>query len=83
MTIHDMIQEVSQRDIFVNGIEFGEDEVMLHYQEKVDVGESTVITKHMVLLMDTEERQQMFIDLQTILGDMIDEGYVNLRDPKY
>ncbi len=78
-----IIETIAGKEIFVTGIEFGEDEVLIQFQEKRDIADTVAITKQMVVLCDTEERQIVYVELQEALADLVDDGYLSLRSTDY
>lgn len=68
--------------IFIHAIEFGEDEITFHFQENREVGDTVMIARTMRVLLDTEEKQEMYLRLQEFSGYFIDASYVELRNPE-
>lgn len=68
--------------IFVHAVEFGENEITFHYQENREVGDSVMIARTMRILLDTEEKQELYLRLQEFASYFIDASYVELRNPE-
>lgn len=67
--------------IFVHALEFGENEITFHFQENREVGDTVMVARTMRILLDTEEKQEMYLRLQEFSCYFIDSGYVDLRNP--
>lgn len=77
----DLIKMLDGEDMFVNSIEFGADSLIVYYQERHDLNESTNLAKTMVVLIDSEEREIYYEELQRVAREIVDDGYINLRNP--
>jgi hypothetical protein len=70
--------------VFIHAIEFEDEEVItLAYQEKREISENVMIARTMRILIDTPEKQEMFMRLQEQAAYLIDECSVELRNSGY
>lgn len=70
--------------VFVHAIEFEDEEVItMAYQEKREISENVMIARTMRILIDTPEKQEMFMRLQEQAIYLIDECSVELRNSGY
>jgi hypothetical protein len=70
--------------VFVHAIEFEDEEVItMAYQEKREISENVMIARTMRILIDTPEKQEMFMRLQEQATYLIDECSVELRNSGY
>ena len=68
--------------IFVHALEFGDNEMTFHFQENREVTDAVMIARTMKILIDTEEKQELYLRLQEFASYCIDAGYVELRNPE-
>lgn len=77
----ELIKQFQEEQMFINSIEFGADSIMIAYQERHNQSESTSIMSTMIVAIDTEERAIVYEELQEALRELVDDGYINLRNP--
>lgn len=77
------VMEVLQReDIIVQAIEFGPDTMTIYFQEKREISETAIVSRVMEILLDSDKREQIYLDLQDLLRRTIDDTYVDIRNPE-
>lgn len=70
--------------VFVHAIEFeDEDIITIAYQEKREISETVMMARTMRILLDTPEKQELFMRLQEQAIYLIDESSVELRNSTY
>lgn len=68
--------------IFIHALEFGDEEITFHFQENREVSDTVMMARTMKMLIDTEEKEEMYLRLQEFASYVIDAGYVTLRNPE-
>jgi hypothetical protein len=70
--------------VFVHAIEFEDQDIItLAYQEKREISENIMIARTMRILIDTPEKEEIFMRLQEQAIYLIDEASVELRNSAY
>lgn len=67
-------------DRVIEGIEFSGDKVMIRFFEGRNIRPAVQITNAMVLHLN-EDTGALVDRVMDLLGDLLDEGYITLRDP--
>ena len=74
-----LLEKLDSEPLFIHAVEFSEDAVAVHFQEKREMGDTGFVSRSMTLLMETPERETMFLELQAALRELVDDGYLALR----
>lgn len=77
MRIQDMINQTT----FITSVGFSEDSMEITFFEDREQGEEVIMARTMVLSINTEERMQLYAEIQERLCDLVEWGYVELRNP--
>jgi hypothetical protein len=77
-----ILSELEKQDVLVQALEFNEETITIYFQEKRNVSETALVSNVMEILMDTDIRQQTYLNLQEILCDLINTTYVEIRNPE-
>ena len=77
------VMDVLQReDIIVQAVEFGAETMTIYFQEKREIAETAIVSRVMEILIDSDTREQIYLDLQEMLRRTIDETYIDIRNPE-
>lgn len=71
--------EIDELPLFVTAVEFGEEEIMITFQEKRDIGETVALGKSIVIGMSNEDRRTVYMELQKYLQEVVDDGLGSLH----
>ena len=77
MRINDYLNE----SIFITSVGFSEDSIEVTFLEDRDQAENVVLAKTMVLPIDNNERYQLYAEIQERLCDLIEWGFIDIRNP--
>ena len=76
------LEQVLNFDTFVTGVAFSDDAIEVTFLEKNDQSETVMLAKTMVIpIEDDDDRIQMYFEIQERLIEMIQWGYIELRNP--
>jgi len=75
------IQDIINFDTFVTSVSFNDDSIEVTFLEKREQADEVMMARTMVAAIKDEDSMQMYADLQSILRDFIDFGYISLRNP--
>jgi hypothetical protein len=75
------LDDVMVFDTFITACMFNEDSVEITFLEKHEQSENVMMARSMVLPINTDERAQIYAELQDRLRDLVDWGYIELRNP--
>ena len=75
------IQDIVNFETFVTSVTFSDDSIEVTFLEKREQAESVMMARTMVAEISDETSMQMYADLQNILRDFIELGYIALRNP--
>lgn len=73
---------LQREDIIVQAVEFGAETMTIYFQEKREIAETAIVSRVMEILIDSDTREQIYLDLQEMLRRTIDETYVDIRNPE-
>lgn len=73
---------LDETTMFIHGIELDLETMVFHFQEKREHSDSVIVTRSMSILIDSEEKEELFLRLQELAQYIIDMGYVELRNPQ-
>lgn len=76
-----LLEEVLSEDVFITSVGFNEDSVEITFLESREQGERDMMARTMVLVLESDERIMLVAEIQERLRDLIDVGYVSLRNP--
>ncbi len=77
------VMDVSQReDIIIQAVEFGAETMTIYFQEKREIAQTAIVSRVMEILIDSENREQVYLDLQEMLRRTIDDTYIDIRNPE-
>ena len=79
MSVLDVLQ---REDIIVQAVEFGAETMTIYFQEKREISETAIVSRVMEILLDSDQREQIYLDLQELLRRTIDETYIDIRNPE-
>ncbi len=75
--------DVLQReDIIIQAVEFGAETMTIYFQEKREIAQTAIVSRVMEILIDSENREQVYLDLQEMLRRTIDDTYIDIRNPE-
>jgi len=76
------LEQVLNFDTFVTSVNFADDAVEITFLEKSDQSETVMLAKTMIIpIEENEDRIHMYLEIQERLIDMIQWGYIELRNP--
>lgn len=75
------IQDIVNFETFVTNVSFNDDSIEVTFLEKREQAEDVMMARTMVAAVKDEDGMQMYADLQGILRDFIENGYISLRNP--
>lgn len=75
------LQDYVNLTTFVTSVGFNEDTMEITFLEDREQGEEVIMARTLVLTINTEERMQLYAEIQERLCDLIEWGYVELRNP--
>jgi|688.fasta_scaffold929749_2 hypothetical protein len=76
------VMEILQREeVIVQAVEFGPDSMTVYFQEKREIGESAIVSRVMEVLINSENRGTVYLDMQEMLRRLVDDTYVDIRNP--
>jgi hypothetical protein len=77
------VMDVLQReDIIIQAVEFGAETMTIYFQEKREIAQTAIVSRVMEILIDSENREQVYLDLQEMLRRTIDDTYIDIRNPE-
>ena len=75
------LQDAVNMDTIVTSVGFTEDSMEITFLENREQGEEVMMARTLVFNVNTEEKMQLFLEIQERLQDLIEWGYVELRNP--
>ena len=77
------VMDVLQReDIIIQAVEFGAETMTIYFQGKREIAQTAIVSRVMEILIDSENREQVYLDLQEMLRRTIDDTYIDIRNPE-
>jgi hypothetical protein len=75
------LQDIINFETFVTTVSFSDDSIEVTFLEKREQGESVMMARVMAISIDDEESMEMYADIQNVLRELIERGYITLRNP--
>lgn len=72
--------DIARYDTFATNVSFGNDTIEITFLEKAEQSPTVMMARTIVVQVDTEERYRNYSFLQDCLRDLIDSGYIELRN---
>ena len=70
-----LLDNLDNEDMVIQAVEFQDEVLLVHFQEKRHVGPRRIRSSVDQILMDTEVRQEQYLRLQEMLRDLVDGTY--------
>lgn len=74
----DLMKEIDSRQVLISGVEFGENELIITYQEKRHIGESAMKSQSIWIAVDSERLREEYMELQDDLANIVDRAEVSI-----
>lgn len=75
------LQDYVNLSTFVTSVGFNEDSMEITFLEDREQGEEVLMARTLVIGINSDERMQLYAEIQERLCDLIEWGYVELRNP--
>ena len=82
MNATNFLREVMSHELFVTSVSFREDALEISFLENREQGEHSAVYKTIVVSIEADEDiPLMYSDIQSLARDIVDRGYVSIRNP--
>lgn len=75
------IEDLITFDTFITSVSFGDDSIEITFLEKREQSETVMMARTMIVPVDDDDSLQVYADVQDALRQLIEWGYVELRNP--
>jgi hypothetical protein len=72
--------DIARYDTFATNVSFGNDTIEITFLEKSEQSQTVMMARTLVIQVDNEERYRNYSFLQECLRELIDSGYIELRN---
>lgn len=75
------LEDILNLETFVTSVGFNEDSMEVTFLEDREQGEDVMMARTLILPINSPERMQLYAEIQERLCDLIEWGYIELRNP--